>query len=109
MLRASAGAFGYDLDLRSLADPSIPTGIPGGNELLLFVDAVLLGGDTDAARQAVVDALDGPSLVDAASVLGNFEMMNRVAEGSGIPIAQQVIDRNTELIETLGIGHFVKH
>ena len=108
MLRASASAFEYDLDVRSVADPSVPTGIPGGNELLRFVDAVMLGGDADAARGAVVDALDGPSLFDAATVMGNFEMMNRVAEGSGIPIAQQAIDRNAETIETLGIGHFVK-
>jgi hypothetical protein len=108
MLRASASAFGYDLDLRSVADPSIPTGIPGGNELLRFVDAVLGGGDADAARTAVVDALDGPSLFDAATVLGNFEMMNRVAEGSGIPIPRQSIDRNAETIEMLGIGRFVK-
>jgi hypothetical protein len=108
MLRASAVAFGYDLDLRAVADPSIPTGIPGGNELLHFVDAVLLAGDADAARLDVIDVLDAPSLFDAAAVFGNFEMMNRVAEGSGIPIAKQSIDRNAELIEMLDIGHFIK-
>ena len=109
MLRASASAFGYDLDVSAIADPTIPVGVPGGSELLLFVDAVKTGGDADAARSAVLEALDGPSLFDAATVLGNFEMMNRVAEASGIPVAQQSVDRNAELIERLGISHFQKH
>ena len=108
MLRASAVAFGYDLDLRAVADPSIPTGVPAGSELLEFVDAVFGHGDAPAARQAVIHALDGPSLFDAATVLGNFEMMNRAAEASGIPVAPQAIDRSADVIETLGIGHMVE-
>lgn len=109
MLRASASTFGYDLDVRSVVDRSVPTGVPGGNSLLDFVDAVVGDGDADTARQAVIETLDGPSLFDAATVLGNFQMMNRVAECSGIPVAPQAIERSAEMIELLGIGHFRKH
>lgn len=109
MLRASASAFGYELDVRSVVDRSVPTGVPGGDALLDFVDAVFGVGDGDTARQAVIDALDGPSLFDAATVLGNFQMMNRVAEGSGIPVAPQAVERSAEMIEFLGIGRFLKH
>ena len=111
MLRASASAFEYDLNIDAVVDPSQPTGIPGGTEILQFVDAVLEVGDrsADEARADLVEALDEPSLLDAASVFGNFEMMNRVAEASGIPIAQQSIDRNADLIEQLGISSFLKH
>lgn len=109
MLRASASEFGYDVDVRSVVDRSVGTGIPGGDELLDFVDAVLGGGDADAARAAVVDALDGPSLFDAATVHGNFQMMNRVAEASGIQIPPQAVERSGDVIELLGIGSFQKH
>ncbi len=111
MLRASASAFDYELTIDAVIDPSIPSGVPGGNELLRFVDAVLGVGDrsADEARADLTDALDEHSLLDAATVFGNFEMMNRVAEASGIPIPQQGIDRNAELIEQLGIDSFRKH
>ena len=111
MLRASASAFEYDVMVDAVIDPSLPTGIPGGTEILRFVDAVLGVSDhpADEARADLVSALDEASLLDAASVFGNFEMMNRVAEASGIPIPQQGIDRNAELIERLGIDTFRKH
>ena len=56
----------------------------------------------------IIGELGPEALVDAASVFGNFEMMNRVAEVSGIPIPQQGIDRNQDLIDRLDIGRFVK-
>ena len=111
MLRASASAFEYDVTVDAVIDPSLPTGITGGTEILRFVDSVLGVSDqpADEARADLVSALDEASLLDAASVFGNFEMMNRVAEASGIPIPQQGIDRNAELIERLGIDTFRKH
>jgi len=103
MLRESATAFGYDLDLAAVARTSIPTGIPGGGTLLRFIDVVLGRSDDrlDDIQRTIIDELGSESLVDAAAVFGNFEMMNRVAEGSGIPIPQQVIERETEMVNTL--------
>jgi hypothetical protein len=110
MLRASSSAFEYDLDVDALRDPAIPTGVPGGNLLLRLVDAVLVHTEPlEHVHLEIVDELGPEALVDAASVFGNFEMMNRVAEVSGIPIAQQSIDRNRDLIDRLDIGRFIKH
>ena len=110
MLRASAAAFEYDLKVEALRDPSIPTGIPGGNHMLRLVDAVLIGSEPlGVVHNEIIAELGPESLVDAASVFGNFEMMNRVAEVSGIPIPQQGIDRNADLIDRLDIGRFLKH
>ena len=110
MLRASSTAFGYDLNVDALVDPSIPTGVPGGNLLLRLVDALLVESEPiDGVHEEIVEELGSEALVDAASVFGNFEMMNRVAEVSGIPIPQQGIDRNRELIERLDIERFIKH
>ncbi len=110
MLSSSAIAYGYDLNIEAIADPTLPSGIPGGNELLDLVDAVMSGdrATVETAQTAVIDALDADSLADAASVFGNFEMMNRVAEGSGIPIPQQAIDRMRDTIESLGLAGFLK-
>ncbi len=110
-LRASASAFEYPLDIRAIADPSVAIGVPGGDALIGFVDAVMgvSGESPHAARERVIDELDGASLFDAATVHGNFEMMNRVAEVSGIPIPRQSIDRNRDVIERLDIGGFIKH
>jgi hypothetical protein len=110
MLRASAIAFGYDIDIAAIEDPSIPVGIPGGNDLLHFVDAVMAGSPDERtdARTAIIDTLGPESLVDAASVFGNFEMMNRVAEGTGIPIPAQAIERMRDTIDALGLNSLHK-
>jgi hypothetical protein len=109
MLRASSSAFEYDVDLDALRDPAIPTGVPGGNLLLRLVDAALVGTEPlHRVHEEIIAELGPEALVDAASVLGNFEMMNRVAEVSGIPIPQQGIDRNRDLIDRLDLAGWLE-
>ena len=110
MLRASAEARGEQVDMRGVGHVTVDSGVPGDAELGALADAAVLRDrdEMEVARARSVEALGEPATVRALAVVGNFEMMNRVAEGSGIPIAQQAIDRNAELIEMLGIGHFVK-
>jgi len=111
MLRESAIAYGYEVDLAAISDTSIPIGIPGGNLLLRLVD--VLHGVSDQAlhevRSALIDRLGPEALVDAAAVFGNFQMMNRVAEGTGIPIPQQSIDRESDMVTKLGLLDLMKH
>lgn len=105
MLRASSLAFDYPLDIRGFVDPSVDLGIPGADVLLRLVDSVLAETEPlTGVHTDIIDRLGPESLLDAAAVFGNFEMMNRVAEGTGIPIAKQRIDRNADVIETLGIS-----
>ncbi len=87
MLSSSAEYMGMDLDLRSIGDPSIPSGVPGGNVLLRLVDACLIGdeGDRQTARAAVRSELGDDGLMHAAGVFGNFQMMNRIADATGFP------------------------
>jgi hypothetical protein len=110
MLSSSATAYDYDLDIAAIRDSSIPTGIPGGSELLHFVDALIARapGALAPAQAAIVSRLDPESLVDAAAVFGNFEMMNRVAEGSGISIPPQAVERMRDTIDELGMISLLK-
>jgi len=111
MLRESALAYGYDIDLRAIADPRIPLGVPGGNILLRFIDAVTGVSTVDIAdaQRDVIEELGPEALVDAAAVYGNFAMMNRIAEGTGIPLARQMEAREEGLIEELGLDRLKKH
>jgi hypothetical protein len=110
MLSSSAIAYEYDLNIAAIRDPSLPTGVPGGTELLRFVDAIITRSPDDLviAQEAIIDVLNPESLVDAASVFGNFEMMNRVAEGSGIPVPPQAVERMKDTIDELGMVTFLK-
>jgi hypothetical protein len=110
MLSSSALAFNHEVDIASIGDPSVPTGIPGGTELLALVDTVMGVSSTDLTdiHRTVVAVLGPEALADAASVHGNFEMMNRVAEGTGIPIAPQAIASMQPIIDDLGIRDFLK-
>jgi hypothetical protein len=110
MLSSSAIAYEYDLNIAAIRDPSLPTGVPGGTELLRFVDAIFTRSPHDLviAQEAIIDVLNPESLVDAASVFGNFEMMNRVAEGSGIPVPPQAVERMKDTIDELGMVTFLK-
>lgn len=94
------------LEVRAVADPTIDPLTPGGVALLAFVDAVLSGGDVASTAAAVKAELGAAGLVDAAAVIGNFQMMNRVADGTGIPVGRGSRIRNAALIDQLGLDRF---
>jgi hypothetical protein len=109
-LRWSGEVLQYDINIAGVADRSVDLGVPGGSALLALVDA-FAGDDAAAleeARTAVREALGDEAFVDAAAVFGNFEMMNRVAEGVGLPIAPQAIEREAEMMKILGLYDLMK-
>ena len=96
------------VDVRAIADSTVDPLIPGGVALLRLVNATL-ARSTVAIKEAgeVVGAeLGSAGLVDAAAVIGNFQMMNRVADGTGMPTGRGSRVRNTALIEMLGLDRF---
>ena len=105
MLRGSAEQTNRSVELRAITDRGIDSGIPGGAELLDLVDATISGDETAAnrSRDAVVQTLGPAALVDAAGVIGNFEMMNRIADATGMPVGMGSRRRNADVIEALGL------
>ncbi len=109
-LRWSGEICEYDIKIEGIADPSIDVGVPGGLALVGLVDQ-MVGGDLTARRQAratVLEQLGPESLVDAAAVFGNFEMMNRIAEGTGIAVPPQALEREAGMMHTLGLYDILK-
>ena len=92
MLRASAHANGTTVELRAITDRAADPGIAAGSELLAFVTALLAGDapQLDAARRAL-DAAAGPAAaIRAAAVAGNFQMMNRLVDATGVPVGRSL-------------------
>ena len=89
---------------------SISAGDTSPDQALLeeFVDAVV-GNDPDRADEARATLIDrrGPDwLVDAAAVIGNFEMMTRLADGTGARMLPQRLEAAAPMIDELGLASF---
>ncbi|HSF84485.1 MAG TPA: hypothetical protein VLG28_02340 [Acidimicrobiia bacterium] len=105
MLRESSLAENAPLDLSALRDRTKDPLVPGGATLLALVDAALLGtaSDLNRARSAMVTELGHDALVDAAAVFATFAMMNRVAEGTGIPVGKGRLASTADLRAEAGL------
>lgn len=108
MLSWSAETTSRTVDLEAIAFDEVSPGLPGGGELLSFTTAtVAREPDRIAiARDALVTALGPEAMVDAAGVIGNFEMMNRIADGVGMPVGGGTRSRMESLITSLGLDRF---
>ncbi len=75
-----------------------------------LVDAFFSGGEAeqDGTRHALLSVLGPESFLDSATVFGNFEMMNRVAEATGIPVPPQAVERESEMMKMLGLYDILK-
>jgi len=108
MLSSSVQALGHTVDLLAVTDRSVDPRLPGGIELLDFVDAVL-GGSTEeisVARSSLQYAIGWDAMVDAAGVIGNFEMMNRIADATGMPVGKGRRRSSADMIAHLGLARF---
>ena len=107
MLRASSEAFGYETDLRAVTNPSVDSGIPYGDLLIRFVDAALIDRDPTASRASIVDEMGESALVEVAGVIGNFSMMNRIADATGMPVGKGSLARTADVRTLLGLDRFL--
>lgn len=99
MLRESSRRSGVDIALGSVFDSAIDPGLPLGPELLRFVDAAVLRDYRELpAARAALSALTGTDFVrEAAGVIANFEMMNRILDATGVAVSRPLLDLADEL------------
>nr|NIS39839.1 hypothetical protein [Desulfuromonadales bacterium] len=96
------------LEPRAITDRSLDPLIPHGAVLLDFVDAVLLGASSDQAapRDQILEDLGEAALVDASGVIGNFQMMNRIADATGMPVGKATLKKTAEWRTMLNLDQF---
>ena len=92
------------MDLAAVNEPTgHDSGVRHGAALLAFVDAVM--GSDDAAlaraRAALRSVLSDEAFVDTCAVVGAFNVVDRIADATGIPLdagmAAMSIDARKEL------------
>jgi hypothetical protein len=86
----------------------LDTGVPGGDLLLAFADAVI-GNDPaalDRARTALAEGLSPAAVSAAAAVAANFTKNDRIANGLGIPIDAIAMEGHKDLREQLGLNDY---
>ena len=109
-LRASIEATGGEVDYSGLADASTAetSRVRGAGALVGLVEGTLSGGAIEIAkaRDRVRDELGSGALVDAAAIIGNFERMVRIADGTGIPLDAPINVATESIRADLGIDRF---
>lgn len=105
MLSWSGHTSGDAVDLTSIASGEGTGGVPFGAELLAFTEAIADWDDEElaGARERLRSAAGERFMVDAAAVAANFEMMTRVADGTGARFDHETRDARAGLSQSLGI------
>ncbi len=96
-----------DVDLTAIAEGrDAGVDLQLGPELLRFASACASTDDEElaASRAALVDASDDAFMVDAAAVAANFEMMTRLADGTGARMPSDVLERRAAAIGAMGVA-----
>lgn len=107
MLRGSASTEGTTAELGAIVDTKVDSGVQHGAEILEFVDAALTEpAKLPSARDALASTAGDEFVADVAGVIGNFMRMVRIADGTGIPIDERMVDLSAEVRETLGLNDF---
>lgn len=90
LLRVGGEAEELGLELGAAIHGEAGGGVPAGPLLAALVEAALApgpsGGRLEAARHQAVEGLGAAAVVDAAAVIGLFQMVDRITNGTGVPL-----------------------
>lgn len=105
MLSWSSHEDGTPADIDALASGRGDGGLPHGAGLLAFTDAIAGWNDRvlDTARERLVVQAGDAFMVDAAAVAANFEMMTRVADGTGARHSVETLESRRAIATRLGM------
>jgi hypothetical protein len=96
------------VDLGAVHGAASDAGVSNGARLLAFTEAVM--GDDEAAlareRAALRAVLTPNCFVDVAGVIAAFNVVDRVADATGIPLDDMLLAASADLRERLGLSRF---
>jgi hypothetical protein len=100
---------GAAVDLAAVVGrPGSDTGVAHGGELLAFTEAVM--GDDEAergrTRERLRAVLSPEAFVDVAATIGAFNVVDRIADATGIPLDDAMRAASAEVRRALDLGRF---
>src|SRR5438128_10281007 len=109
MLRASGQVAGQAVDLSAVTETATgDAGVPHGARLLAFTDAAL--GEDDALlegeRRALHAVLSPEAFVDACALVAAFNVVDRIADATGIPLDPMLYAASGDVRAELGLARF---
>jgi alkylhydroperoxidase family enzyme len=99
---------GRQIDLSAVAGNDSNTGVKNDAALLAFTDAVMArdAGAIVTTRDRVVAELGDEAVTEAAAVIAMFNIVDRIADATGIPVDEGFAhDARYQIGEELGMGH----
>ena len=99
---------GTQVDLRAVNGGTGDHGVEHGAELLAFTDAVM-GDDEQTLREkrAMLRSVLSPdAFVDVAATIAAFNVVDRIADATGIPLDPMLAAMSADVRRDLDLGRF---
>ena len=108
LLRGSSQNHGQSVNLNCITDTNVDSGVAHGTLLVSFSEAVLGCDDAalEFARRKILDDLGPEALCDSAAVVATFQQMDRIADGTGIPLDEIVAEPTQDFRAEIGLNSF---
>jgi len=105
----SGSLHGAQVDLSAVNAPNgRDGGVAHGARLLAFTDAVMGSDDAALAREraALRAVLSDEAFVDTCAVIGAFNVVDRIADATGIPLDAGMAAMSGDVRRELGLARF---
>ena len=98
---------GTEVDLAAVnGDARSVIGVEHGEELLAFTEALMRGEAATDERRRLREILSAEAFVDVAAVIGSFNVVDRIADATGIPLDAIMLAMSQEVREQLELSRF---
>jgi hypothetical protein len=82
------------------------SGVAHGAELLAFTEAVMRGEGVSEARARLRGVLSPAAYVEVAAVIGAFNVVDRIADATGIPLDDMMLAMSGDVRAELNLARF---
>ena len=98
---------GTTVDLRAVTgEASGDAGVEQGARLIAFTEAVMRGETAARERDALRAVLSPAAFVEVCAVIGAFNVVDRIADATGIPLDPMLDAMSGDIRQELGLARF---
>ena len=106
LLRASSEKLGAEAEIDATVGRGGSGGVPDGETLVRFAEAVCRGEDVEGPRRGVLEAVGPAGFLEAACIVGIFNGLVRTADATGIPLDDGTLQSTREFRAELGLDAY---